>query len=69
VTKALLPALDDVAAVAGNGAGATIRIGAGPGGSVGTTICHWDRRMVVTRRLLIDLFELKFDYLNTNSIV
>jgi hypothetical protein len=30
---------------------------------------RWSRQAVVTRRLMIDLFELKFDRLNTNSIV
>jgi hypothetical protein len=30
---------------------------------------RWSRQAVVTRRLMIDLFELKFDRLNTNLIV
>jgi hypothetical protein len=53
--RVLLPAMDDVAA----GAGATV--------SARTTACRWGRRAVVMRRLLIGLFELKFDRLNTNS--
>jgi hypothetical protein len=67
--RALLSALDDV------GAGPNGRVGACPGqvvapdGTVRTTACHWGRRTVMTRRLMIGLFELKFYRLNTNSIV
>jgi hypothetical protein len=47
----------------------TTRVGAGPNGIVRTIVGRWGRRVVVTRRLVIDLFELKFDRLNMNSIV
>jgi hypothetical protein len=40
-----------------------------PGGIARTTACCWGRWAVVTRRLVIDPFELKFDRLNTNSTV
>jgi hypothetical protein len=39
------------------------------GGSTGTTTCCWGRRAVVMRQRLIGPFELKFDRLNTNSVV
>jgi hypothetical protein len=34
-----------------------------------TTACRWGWRAVVMQQLLIGPFELKFDRLNTNSIV
>jgi hypothetical protein len=40
-----------------------------PGRTARTTACRWGRRAVVTRRLVIDPFELKFDRLNTNLTV
>jgi hypothetical protein len=57
---ALPPALEDVAV----GPSGTADAGAESGGSTRTTACHWGRRAVVTRRILIGLFELKFDCLN-----
>jgi hypothetical protein len=42
----------------------TASVGAELGGSVRTTTCRWDRWTVVTRWLVIDPFELKFDHLN-----
>jgi hypothetical protein len=51
------------------GSGGIIRAGAGLDGSARTTTCHWGRRAVVARWLVIDLFELKFDHLNTNLTV
>jgi hypothetical protein len=49
-------------------AGATARAGAGSGGIICTIVCRWGRWTVVTWRILIGLFELKFDRLNINLI-
>jgi hypothetical protein len=45
--------------------GGTAHAGARSGG----TVCRWGRRMVVTRCLMIGLFEFKFDHLNMNLTV
>jgi hypothetical protein len=49
--------------------GSTAHTRAEPGGTARTIACRWGRQTVVMRRLVIDLFELKFDRLNMNSIV
>jgi hypothetical protein len=49
-------------------AGATARAGARSGGIICTIVCRWGRWTVVTWRILIGLFELKFDRLNINLI-
>jgi hypothetical protein len=51
------------------GAGASTRAGARSSSSADTTTDRWGRRAVVTWQLLIGLFELKFDRLNTNLTI
>jgi hypothetical protein len=41
----------------------------GSGGTARTTACRWGRVAVVTRRLVIGPFKLKFDCLNMNSTI
>jgi hypothetical protein len=52
-----------------SGSGGTARAGASPGGSARTTACCWGRHAVVTQRIVIGPFELKFNQLNMNSTV
>jgi hypothetical protein len=75
----LSSALEDVAVGLDGGAGVclsqtvlfTLELGraVASGGTVRTTVCRCGRRVVVTKWLVIDPFELKFDRLNRNSII
>jgi hypothetical protein len=49
--------------------GGSARIRAGSGDTIRTTVCRWDRWVVVRYHLLTDPFKLKFDRLSTNLII